>query len=117
MVVHIAIAALLVLEQEGRAVERRELDEPEVHVPEEAPVRHGGSERREARAAATDDDVGRGVEPTAVMVGSILDTPILQVEKLSCHASYFVNEFTTSHQELLLTVANPANKLTSDATL
>lgn len=84
MVIHVAITALLVLEQEERAVERRELDEPEVHVPEQAPVRHGGSERREARAAATDDDMGRRVEPPAVMVRPILDTPILQTEKVSC---------------------------------
>jgi hypothetical protein len=84
MVIHIAITALLVLEQEERTVEGCELDEAEVEVPEEAPVWHGGSERGEACATATDDDMGRRVESPAVMVRSILNTSILQIEKVPC---------------------------------
>ena len=84
MVIHIAIAALLVLKQEERIVERCELDEAGVEVPEEAPVWHGGSERGEACTTSTDDDMGCRVESPAVMVRSILDTSILQMEKVPC---------------------------------
>ena len=38
MVVHVAVAALLVLEQQGRVVEGRELDEPVVEVSKVAPL-------------------------------------------------------------------------------
>ena len=68
MVIHIAITALLVLKQEERIVERCELDEAEVEVPEEAPVWHGGSERGEACTTPTDDDMGCRVETPDVIV-------------------------------------------------
>ena len=84
MVIHIAITALLELKQEERIVERCELDEAEVEVPEEAPVWHGGSERGEACTTPTDDDMGCRVKSPAVMVRSILDTSILQMEKVPC---------------------------------
>lgn len=59
-------------------VEGCELGEPVVEVPVEAPVvGHVGPEWREARAAAANDDMGCRVESPAVMVGSVLDTPIL----------------------------------------
>jgi len=38
MVVHVAVAALLVLEQQGRVVESRELDEAMIEVSEVAPL-------------------------------------------------------------------------------
>ena len=62
------ITALLVLKQEERIVERCELDEAEVEVPEEAPVWHGGSERGEACTTPTDDDMGCRVETPDVIV-------------------------------------------------
>lgn len=77
MVIHIAITALLVLEQEERIVEGCELDEPEVQVPEEAPVWHGGSEWRQACATSTNNDMGCCIESPTVIVRPILDTSIL----------------------------------------
>ena len=48
-VVHLAVAALLVLEQQRRVVERRELGEPEVMVAVDAPL---GDRRRVVRQVA-----------------------------------------------------------------
>jgi hypothetical protein len=55
-VVDLAVAALLVLEQQGGVVEGGELDEPVVAVPEHAPPGDGGGVIRQVAAAAAGDD-------------------------------------------------------------
>ena len=67
-VVHAAVPALLVLEQQRRVVERRQLREAEVAVPRVAPPRPGGRVVGEASAAAPDHDVRRRREGAGVVV-------------------------------------------------
>ncbi|BAT06395.1 Os08g0530801, partial [Oryza sativa Japonica Group] len=74
-VIHLPIAALLVLEQQRRVVERGELDEPEVPVPENAPLGdRRGVVREVAPAAAGDDEDGavHGAGVAAPLAGDAL---------------------------------------------
>jgi len=85
MVIHVAVAALLVLEQQGGVVDGRELDEPMVEVGEVAPLDLRGGELRieNAGSCAADDDVRRRLERAAVVVGSVDDA--LRLRKLEDH--------------------------------
>jgi hypothetical protein len=66
-VVHLAVAGALVLVEEGRVVERRELDEAVVHLPVHAPRRDLGGEVAEVAAAAPDHDVDGAVHGARVV--------------------------------------------------
>ena len=85
MVIHVAVAALLVLEQQGGVVDGRELDEPMVEVGEVAPLDLRGGELRieNAGSCAAAADVRRRLERGAVVVGSVDDA--LRLRKLEDH--------------------------------
>lgn len=68
MVVHAAVPALLILEQQRRVVERRQLREPVVQVLRVAPPRPHARVLGKARAAAAHHDVRRGREGAGVVV-------------------------------------------------
>jgi hypothetical protein len=78
-VVHLAVTALLVLEQHRRVVERRELDEAVVQVPDVAPpdVRRRRGELRQAGAGAADHDVRGRLERAGVVVRRVGHAPAL----------------------------------------
>jgi hypothetical protein len=78
VVVHAAIPALLVLQQQPRVVERRQLHEPKVAVPHVAPSRPRGRVVGEAGAAAAHHDVRRRREGAGVEVGPLGHARVLR---------------------------------------
>ena len=92
MVVHVAVAALLVLEQQGWMVEGRELDEPMVEVGEVAPLDLWGGELREAGSCATNNNVRRRLEWAAVVVRCIDNALALQNSEVAKNQFCFTVE-------------------------
>jgi len=80
--VHAAVPALLVLKQQRRVVERRQLREPKVAVPHVAPPRPHGCVVGEAGAAAAHHDVRRRRESAGVEVRPLGDTRVLRFTQI-----------------------------------